>query len=331
MVIVCPSCKSKFSFDEQKVGVNGVKLRCSKCHAIFRVIKKTPSTVPPSGTKDTPPAQPLSATIQGAPRLTVVVANESAAFCGAVKKVLAAEPFDVVTCNDGKAAFAAIERLKPDVVLLDVALPSMYGFEICEAVRQHPALSAVKLILLASIYDKTRYKRAPNSLYGADDYIEKHHIPDSLVGMIYNLVSGQKPVKPLAGKKPVAEEEGQTAPEWPSQREIAAQEAVREELQRDEEFETSVPATPSPPELPEAHVKARRLARIIVSDITLYNQVKVEEGVRKGNFYEILTDDIKEGRALYTRRVSEEIRRTTSYLEDAFAELIDKKKRELHL
>ena len=331
MVIVCPSCKSKFSFDEQKVGSNGVKLRCSKCHAIFRVIKKTPSTVPPSGPKDTPPAQPLSATIQGAPRLTVVVANESAAFCGAVKKVLAAEPFDVVTCNDGKAAFAAIERLKPDVVLLDVALPSMYGFEICEAVRQHPVLSGVKLILLASIYDKTRYKRAPNSLYGADDYIEKHHIPDSLVGMIYNLVSGQKSVEPAGGQKLPAEEEGQTAPEWLSKGEIAAQEAVREELKRAEEHETSVPVAPFRPELPEAHVKARRLARIIVSDIVLYNQVAVEEGVRKGNFYELLADDIREGRALYTRRVSEEIRQAASYLEDAFEELIARKKREYNL
>ena len=78
-------------------------------------------------------------------------------------------------------------------------------------------------------------------------------------------------------------------------------------------------------------MKARRLARIIVSDIVLYNQVKVEEGVRKGSFFELLADDIKEGRALYTCRVSEEIRQATSYLEDTFEELIAKKKRELNL
>ncbi len=331
MLIVCPGCKIKFSFNEQKVGTDGVKLRCSKCHTIFRVIRKTPSSVSPPETSGTAPALPTPVPVPAAARLKVVVANESAAFCGAVKKVLAAEPFEVVTCNDGKAALAAIEQLRPDVVLLDVALPSMYGFEICEAVRKNPGLAAIKLILLASIYDKTRYKRAPISLYGADGYIEKHHIPDSLVGMIYNLVSGQKPVEPSAEKRPRVEEEGQTAPEWLSSREVAAQEAVREELQRDEEHETSVPAVPPPPELPEAHVKARRLARIIVSDIVLYNQAKVEEGVRKGTFYELLADDIKEGRALYTRRVSEDIRQAASYLEDAFTELIARKKRELNL
>lgn len=332
MLIVCPGCKTKFSFDEHKIGSDGVKLRCSKCHAIFRVLRKAPIAMLPSGINGLPQTTKAPVPVQSAPpRLKIVVANESAAFCAAVSKVLVTEPFDVYTFSDGKIAFAAIEELKPDLVLLDVALPSMYGFEICEAVRKDPALSSVKLILLASIYDKTRYKRAPNSLYGADGYIEKHHIPDSLIGMIYNLISGQKPVRPSDRKNLPAEEEGRTAPELPSRSEIAAQQAVRDELKKDEEYETSATAPPSPPELPEAHVKARRLARIIVSDIVLYNQVKVEEGMRKGTFYELLADDIKEGRALYTRRISEEIRQATSYLEDAFEELIARKKRELSL
>ena len=331
MLIVCPGCKTKFSFDEHKIGSDGVRLRCSKCQAIFRVLRKAPASAPLPGIGMPSPAAPPPAVDQGVPRLKIVVANESAAFCGAVKKVLTAEPFEVYCYNDGKIAFAAIEEMKPDLVLLDVALPSMYGFEICEALRKDPALSSIKLILLASIYDKTRYKRAPNSLYGADGYIEKHHIPDALVGMIYNLVSGQKPVGSSDRKKQPAEEEGQTAPECPSRMEIAAREAVREELKKDEEHKTSAPAPPSPPELPEAHVKARRLARIIVSDIVLYNQVKVEEGIRKGTFYELLADDIKEGRALYIRRISEEIRQVTSYLEDAFEDLIARKKQEMSL
>ena len=143
--------------------------------------------------------------------MKVVVANESPAFCSAVQKVLASEPFDVYTYNDGKIALAAIEQLKPDVVLLDVALPSMYGFEVCEAVRNNPEIATVKLILIASIYDKTRYKRSPNSFYGADDYIEKHHIPDSLATMIYRLVSGQKPLDGPAGKSLATEEEAQSS------------------------------------------------------------------------------------------------------------------------
>ena len=317
MLIICPSCKTKFSFDEQKMGAEGVKLRCSKCRTIFRVMKKPAAT----------PA-PAASLPQAAARMKVVVANESAAFCSAVQKVLASEPFDVFTYNDGKVALSAIEQLNPDVVLLDVALPSMYGFEVCDAVRKNPAISAVKLILIASVYDKTRYKRSPIALYGADDYIEKHHIPDSLATMIYRLVSGQKTVQTSTRR---SEEEGQAAVEAPSPREMAAQEATRDELKRDEEQETSVPPAPSAPELSEAHKKAKRLARIIVSDIALYNQAKLEEGIRNGTFYELVADDIREGRALYVRRVSEEIREGTSYLEDGFEELLAKKRQELNL
>jgi predicted Zn finger-like uncharacterized protein len=325
MLIVCPSCKVKFTFDEQKVGTAGVKLRCSKCRTIFRVVRKaTPAPLPAEATAASFP--PIAAT-----RISVVVANESPAFCSAVQKVLPAESFEVFTFNDGKVALTAIEQIKPQVVLLDVALPSLYGFEICEAVRKNPAISSIKLILIASIYDKTRYKRLPNSLYGADDYIEKHHIPDSLAPMIYKLVSDQKPVEAPASKKYPAEEEGQATVDWPSQRELEAQETVREALKRAEEQETSVLNVPFAPELSEVHKKAKRLARIIVSDIALYNPSKVEEGVRNGTFHKLLADDIREGRALYTRRVAEEIRTETSYLEDGFEELLAKKRHEFGL
>jgi len=80
-----------------------------------------------------------------------------------------------------------------------------------------------------------------------------------------------------------------------------------------------------------AHAKARRLARLIVSDIVLYNQAAVEEGVRNNTFTEVLAHDIREARTLYARRVTEEIRNATSYLDDAFDELIARKKRELNI
>jgi len=322
MLIVCPGCKTRFSFDEQKVGADGIRLRCGKCNAIFRVVRKSTQQVAaplPALPPSTPP-----------PAIKVVVANESVAFCKTVSDVLARESFDVSVYNDGMEAFNAILRLKPDVVLLDVALPSMYGFEVCDAIRKNPEISTIKVILIASIYDKTRYKRAPLSLYGADDYIEKHHIPDSLAAMVYRLVSGQKPVEvpcPMAE----IEEEAQSAPQELSPGEMNDLEITRRELKLDEEMGTSLPSPPAEPELPEAHIKARRFARNIVSDIVLYNQAGVEEGVRNGTFYQLLADEIGEGRALYQSRVPGEITGGTSYLEEAFEDLIGTKKQELGL
>jgi uncharacterized protein YoxC len=87
---------------------------------------------------------------------------------------------------------------------------------------------------------------------------------------------------------------------------------------------------PAVAELP-AHAKAKRLARLIVSDIVLYNQAAVEEGVRNNTFAEVLAHDIREARTLYAQRVPEEIRNSTTYLDDAFDELIARKKRELKI
>ena len=77
--------------------------------------------------------------------------------------------------------------------------------------------------------------------------------------------------------------------------------------------------------------KARRLARLIVSEIALYSRKNVEQGVRDGNFYELLAHEVREARSLYERRVPEEIRNNTAYLDEAFAELILKTRKELNL
>jgi CheY-like chemotaxis protein len=305
MLIDCPNCKK--TFDLQVAGTEAArKFRCSNCRAVFRVVRKG------AGRQK---------------RLTVVIANESDAFCLTVQKVLCHEPFEVFTCSDGRVALETVERVKPDLLLLDVALPTMLGFEVCERVRQNPALSGTKIVLIASVYDKTRYKRSPVSLYGADDYIEKHHIPDALIPMIHRLASGRAP---LAGK--------------PSASQLAAQLESRSEIRRVELSETwsSEPATAGEPpaaaspgrpaaEPDEAAAKARRLARIIVSDIALYNQQKVEQGVREGNLRELLADDIREGELLYSQRVSPQLRESTAFLAEAFEELVTKKRAELRI
>jgi polyhydroxyalkanoate synthesis regulator phasin len=95
--------------------------------------------------------------------------------------------------------------------------------------------------------------------------------------------------------------------------------------------EMVAPAKPKPAPVDDANAKARRLARLIVSDIALYSRKNVEEGVRNGNFNELLAHDIKEARSLYARRVPEEIRNGTTYLDEAFTELIERTKQELSL
>ena len=314
MLVGCPKCKTRFRLDDSKVKAEGSILRCSRCRTLFRV----------SGVGRIADPSPADASRTRRERpLMVLVANESLDFCREVEQSLSSEPFTVFSFQDGHETLAAIEERIPDAVLLDVALPGMYGFEICERMRANPSLASVKTILVASIYDKTRYKREPQSLYGADDYIEKHHIPDSLAAKIYSLVFGQDALEQPDDQPASVSGERETDPRELSPGELEEQEAMRERIRSDEEAKTCAALAPK---VLEAHERARRLARIIVSDIVLYNQKKVEEGVREGTFRDVLREEISEGFSLYERRVPEEVRADTSYLEDAIAAFLERER-----
>ncbi len=71
---------------------------------------------------------------------------------------------------------------------------------------------------------------------------------------------------------------------------------------------------------------AKRLARIIVSDIVLYNESKVSDGIQNNTFYTLLQDEIEEGRNHYNSRVSETILKQGDYLTNAFEDFIKKRK-----
>jgi predicted Zn finger-like uncharacterized protein len=306
MVIRCPSCSTSFTFADEKVGGRAFKARCSKCRTVFRV---EGSASVGASAKEPGPGQPV----------TVLIAHESHAFCAAVSKVLSSDQFQVFTSNDGKEALAIVQQQRPDVVLLDVALPSLYGFQVCEAIRNNPHTREIKIILIAAIYDKTKYKRSPHSLYGADDYIEKHHIPDALVPMICRLTAEVRPESPAGGGgaaavAPAAVLDSLTDPE------LADQEATRQGLRAEEVAATSSREAGDPSSV--AHEKARRLARSIVSDISLYKESEMVEAVRSGSFCQAMADEIRAGRELYETRVPEDVRRGTAYLDEAFSEFV---------
>lgn len=255
----------------------------------------------------------------------VLVAHENSVFRNTVRQALAGEPFEVLEAADGAGAYAIILERHPRVAILDAALPGMFAFEICEAVKGSPATADIKIILVASIYDKAKYKRAPESLHGADDYLEKHHIPDELPARVRRLLAGTTPeTSPLRGGAPPREDgptmvPGEQAPPGGDSGAQHCGDARNDEYGGDE------------PTLADEHHKARRLARLIVSDIALYNRDLVREGVRNGTFFELLAEDVAEGRSLYENRVPGDVRAGTSYLDDAFAEFIGTIRKELGL
>lgn len=72
----------------------------------------------------------------------------------------------------------------------------------------------------------------------------------------------------------------------------------------------------------EEAVKAMRLARAIVSDISLYNEQKIVKGIEQDNLLDAIKDELDEGRELYKTRVSPEIFSGTNFFDRAIVDII---------
>ena len=307
MNIECPGCKAPNTFNPTGITKTGERIICNSCKRPF-LVKSSSSAEGQTS--------PHTKDFGVGARDKVLVANANPHFCSAIKDFLSGRGFEVVLAKDGIEALQFLEiNMPPHVALVDVALSGMYGFELCDFIKNNERLKHIKVILLASIYDKTRYKRMPTSIYGADDYIEMHHIPDDLVPKINKLLGRDynipRPLLKADFEAVVIYEEGL----YEKIKDIAAQ-----------DIKVKIPEKGGKD---SAHEEAKRLARIIMSDIILYNEEAVESGLRNGNLLELLKADIREGQAYYAKRVPADVRKGTSYLKNAFEELIAKMRKEI--
>ena len=350
MIVPC-ECGAKLKIDDAKVGAQGVKVRCPRCGNILTVLKtygEEKESVAPKRKLVPSGAAPL-----------VLVAHDSEVVRNMVRTVLVDEGFTVETAADGLETLKKATEKRPRALVLDVGIPGIYGFEVCERLKGDKDTGDIKIVLLSSVYDMRRYKRTPDSLYGADDYIEKHHIPDHLPVKLRKLIDLERntPILSAAAKprqrelpemsRPPAREfepsflkpDTLTSLEQDSEepKDMAApvlktghakshdlSAIIPESFSLDasifQKDECDIPKVDETD--PEAVEKARRFARIIVSDVALYNQDAVIEGLKNGTFYELLKNDVDEGRELYEKRVPAAIRSRKDYYQEAFDNFI---------
>lgn len=253
----------------------------------------------------------------------MLVASDGEEVTALIEEILMTGGFAPRSVKGGGEAWEEIRSWKPQAVVLDVGLPGIPVFEVCHRVRQDPLHRAVAVVLLASVYQRTRYKRAPTSLYGADDYIEKHHLRDSLADKITRLL----PDKKTAGEGgavvyPPPEREERTRPPeaLPSPDEARRDEEM---LVREEQFGPG-PGVDGERGGPKPEENLRRFARIILSDIALYNQEMVEQGIRRGSLQQLLAKEIAEGRQLFETRLPPGVRGEKEFYDQALADFIRK-------
>ncbi len=253
MIITCSACHKKLRIDAARYAGKKLKVSCPGCHAAIPVSPLVP--------------------------VKILVAHGEPEVCRSILEVCREDLDDILTCSDAAMARKLLARHSFSVVLLDVALPGTFSFQLIEEIRATG--NPPKTVLLPSVYNRTAYKRKPTSLYGADAYLELHHLSDRLIPLLLDLL----PELTLKSKP------------------------FRRTDEEGEERSLSPDA--------ELAQQAVELARLLVADIALYHQEQIDQGIRQNDLEDRLADQLEEGRRLLAARIPQKELEQKDYLLEA--------------
>jgi class 3 adenylate cyclase len=154
----------------------------------------------------------LAATGQGLPAQTVfrvLVVDDDVDMAAFLAKIIANEGLTADTVHDGAAALEAVAAEAPDLVLLDVMLPGMSGFEVCRQLKSDPLTALIPVVLVTALEDHASRVRGIES--GADDFLRKPVEPEELIARVKTLRRLHETRRELEARRLAAEVEHKDA------------------------------------------------------------------------------------------------------------------------
>jgi predicted Zn finger-like uncharacterized protein len=294
MHVECNACGARYVIADEKIPIQGARVRCRKCQAVFSIERS--AAVPPA-----PPAPAELPLIPPTPQAAAPSPFEAPA---APSPLATPAPPPEPSPLGAHAASSRFDT-SPFESSSSAAVPSPAApsrFDASPFESQAPAASPFT-------------PPAPPAGHGAPAEIEK--FANAFAS------SAPMPAPPAATSAPgqaAAPPPPPPAPSSPPPPPMGAGPAQPAAVS---------PFSPSagiPPGLPEAerlkHERARRLARVLASDIAIYNKEKRDRGIKDGNLVAVLGYEIKKSWEVYKERVTPEMANSTPYFRDALNEML---------
>ncbi len=121
----------------------------------------------------------------------LLLADDSLTIQKVVELVLADEHFEIKTFIDGEQALAAIESFCPNIVLADIEMPKLNGYQLCEKIKKNASTVHIPVILLAGAFEPFDENYAKS--IGADDYLIKPFESQELISKVKSLLISAGP------------------------------------------------------------------------------------------------------------------------------------------
>jgi len=106
------------------------------------------------------------------------------------KQIFEMEGYEIITAQEGMDALKKIHDGSPDVVLLDVNIPGMNGFELCRQIKEDPALKSIIVVMISAVYYSDEDAKKGMAM-GADAYFTKPYENEVLQSKIKELIESR--------------------------------------------------------------------------------------------------------------------------------------------
>lgn len=131
----------------------------------------------------------------------ILIVDDDDELRGSIAQLLRERGYRVREAQDGKEGLAAIDEQRPELLILDLHMPKLGGWEVCRRVKGDPQLRSIRVLMMTG--DLVEPEDADYGLsLGADEYIVKPFIADVLVYNVVRLLEGPEG---LAGSPPLSD------------------------------------------------------------------------------------------------------------------------------
>jgi DNA-binding response OmpR family regulator len=118
----------------------------------------------------------------------VLVVDDEPNIVMSLRFLMEREGFEVEVASTGEAALEALGQAPADLVLLDVMMPKLDGFEVCQRIRGNPVWAATKIVMLTA--KGREVERDKGLALGADEYVNKQFSTRDLVARVKEMLGG---------------------------------------------------------------------------------------------------------------------------------------------
>jgi two-component system alkaline phosphatase synthesis response regulator PhoP len=100
------------------------------------------------------------------------------------------EGVNILTATNGLEAMEQVTRNRPDLMLLDIMMPRMSGFEVCKQIKSNPETRDILVVMVTALNETSDVERAAEC--GADDYLSKPIDRRALLDLVTNLLQSKQ-------------------------------------------------------------------------------------------------------------------------------------------